>query len=70
MGNHTKRLIVVSELKKEIKNNNLKFTIEYLNYLNDELKTLITNHCILAKANNNKKLDSKVFKKETVVVQQ
>lgn len=62
MGNHLKRLVVVTELKKEVRQNGLKFHSEYLDFINDHLKQLVATHAATVKTAGAKLLDPKFLK--------
>jgi histidine ammonia-lyase len=66
MGEHLKRLVVVTELKKEVRLNGLKFHSEYLNFINEELKKMVAKHATTAKNQGAKMLDPKLLKVEEV----
>ena len=61
MGEHLKRLVVVTELKKEVRLNGLKFHSEYLSFINEKLKKMIANHATIVKSQGAKLLDPKLL---------
>jgi hypothetical protein len=66
MGKHLKRLVVVLELKKEVRLNGLKFHSEYLDFINEHLKQLVATHSAAAKSQGAKLLDPKFLKENEV----
>ena len=61
MGKHIKRLVVVTEFKKEVRLNGVKYHYEYLNFINEELKKMIANHANVVKAKGGKLIDPKLL---------